>query len=121
MWNDLTTNQKEKTMRTKIVKPVRTCNICGYEEAPRHIGEKDERIFCFGHVGIHPFNWNLTPAFDAHGNRTPCFKDYQRFLVRRREKLGQSPKGLDLTVTSPEPEEPFILAEVSANEMETSR
>lgn len=98
-------------MRTKILRPVRTCNICGNPEAPRKINEKDQTIYCFGHVGLHYSLWNLTPAYDAHGNKLPCFRDFQRYLARKKERLGQSIKGVDVNATAPEPDEPFIVAE----------
>ena len=102
-------------MRTKIVKPIRICNICSLPEPPRKLPEKDSHIYCFGHVGIHFSYWNLTPAYDAHGNRVPCWKDYQRYLARKKERLGQSTQGINLNATAPEPEEPF--AELSVEEI----
>jgi len=104
--------------RQKIDRPARRCNICLNMEAPRRLNEKDKNVYCFGHVGIHYSVWNLTPTYDAHGNKIPCFRDYQRYLAHKKERLGQSIQGIDVNAPAPKPDEPFVLAEMSANEME---
>ncbi len=95
----------ENYRKNQALRPVRTCNICGAPEPPRRVQEHDETIYCWGHVGIHYRLWNLSPAWDAHGNHIPSFKDYQRFLQRKYKTCLQKEFSIDhLPDAVPEPD-----------------
>jgi hypothetical protein len=95
----------EQYRKNQNTRPARICNICGNPEAPRRIQEHDETVYCFGHVGIRYHLWNLSPQWDALGNKQPAFKDYQRFLQRKYKQCLQKEFSIDhLPDATPEPD-----------------
>jgi len=69
-------------MRATTKTTGRLCSICGNPEAPKHIDQRCETIFCLGHTMIPYYLWNLSPSLDGSGLKINDFKSYQRHLRR---------------------------------------